>query len=86
MIQRQAQARAAGLLSQLTHGRNLRSHFGDPDWFVQHGKDAHRSDVRVINPKMTSLFVDAGARPRLQVAQRNRIVHALHKKFPEIGE
>lgn len=57
-----------------------------PGWFVQHGKDAHRSDVRVINPKMTSLFVDAGARPRLQVAQRNRIVHALHKKFPEIGE
>ena len=48
-----------------------------PGWFVQLGKYAHRSVVRVINPKMTSLFVDAGARPRLQVAQRNRIVHAL---------
>ena len=57
-----------------------------PGWFVQLGKNAHRSDVRVINPKMTSLFVDAGARPRLQVAQRNRIVHALHKRYPEIGD
>lgn len=54
-----------------------------PGWFVQPGKDAHRSDVRVINPKMTSLFVDAGSRPRLDTAHRNRIVHALYKRYPE---
>ena len=55
-----------------------------PGWFVQLGKDAHRSDVRVINPKMTSLFVDAGSRPRLDTAHRNRIVNALYKRYPDL--
>lgn len=55
-----------------------------PGWFVQLGKDAHRSDVRVINPKMTSLFVDANGRPRLEMAHRNRIVNALYKRYPDL--
>lgn len=55
-----------------------------PGWYVQPGKDAHRSDVRVINPKMTSLFVDAGSRPRLDTAHRNRIVNALYKRYPDL--
>lgn len=57
-----------------------------PGWFVQAGREAQHADVCVINPKMTSLFVDAGGRPPLQVAQRNRIVHALNKRYPEIEE
>lgn len=55
-----------------------------PGWFVRPGRDAHRSDVRVINPKMTSLFVDAGNRPPMDMAHRNRIVNALYKRYPEL--
>lgn len=55
-----------------------------PGWFVQPDRDAHRSDVRVINPKMTSLFVDANGRPRMDTAHRNRIVNALHKRYPDL--
>ncbi|WP_373488156.1 nuclease-related domain-containing protein [Blastomonas sp.] len=54
-----------------------------PGWFVTLGKDVHRSDVRVINPKMSSLFIDSGSQPRLSEAQRNRILHALQKCYPE---
>lgn len=54
-----------------------------PGWHVHLGKDADRSEVRVINPKMTSLFVDAAGRPTLDGPQRNRIVHALFKRYPE---
>ena len=55
-----------------------------PGWFVTLGKDARRSAVRVINPKMGSLFVDAGNQPVLPGAQRNRIVNALQKRYPDI--
>ncbi|QIL19797.1 nuclease-related domain-containing protein [Thermomonas sp. HDW16] len=57
-----------------------------PGWYVQSGKEAYRSDVRVINPKMTALFIDAGNRPLLADAQRNRIVNALQKQYPEIEQ
>ena len=57
-----------------------------PGWYVQADKNAQQANVRVINPKMTSLFVDAGNRPRLQPAQRNRIVHALQKRYPALSE
>lgn len=53
-----------------------------PGWFVTLGKGSAGAAVRVINPKMTSLFVDAGAAPSLAPAQRNRIVHALSKRYP----
>lgn len=55
-----------------------------PGWYVTRGKDAHRSDVQVINPKMTSLFVEFGNRPRLEPSHRNRIVNALYKRYPEL--
>lgn len=55
-----------------------------PGWFVTRGKEAHRSDVCVINPKMTSLFVEAANRPRLDSSHRNRIVHALYKRYPDL--
>lgn len=54
-----------------------------PGWYVIDGKDAHRSDVRVINPKMTMMFTEAGRRSPLQPAQRNRILNALHERFPD---
>jgi hypothetical protein len=54
-----------------------------PGWFVTPGKDAHRSDVRVVNPKMPNLFVDVGNRPRLEASHRNRIVTALYKRYPD---
>lgn len=55
-----------------------------PGWFVTLAKGSVGVAVRVINPKMTSLFVDAGAAPLLASAQRNRIVHALSKRYPEL--
>ena len=55
-----------------------------PGWYVQLTKDSHHGDVRVINPKMTSLFVEAGSRPRLDTAHRNRIVNALYKRYPDL--
>lgn len=57
-----------------------------PGWFVTLARDAQRSDVRVINPKMSSLFVDAGSRPRIPSAQRNRIVTALQKRYPDLQD
>lgn len=56
-----------------------------PGWFVTLGKEAHRGDVRVINPKMTSMFTETGNRPRLEMAHRNRIVNALYKRYPELS-
>ena len=55
-----------------------------PGWFVQADRAGQQADVRVINPKMTGVFFESGALPRLQQAQRNRIVHALYKRYPEI--
>ncbi len=55
-----------------------------PGWYVTRGKDSHRSDVQVINPKMTSVFVESGNRPRLDPSHRNRIVNALYKRYPAL--
>ncbi|MDI1253193.1 nuclease-related domain-containing protein [Thermomonas sp.] len=55
-----------------------------PGWFVTLGKDAHRSDVRVLNPKMTNLFLEARSRQRFETSRRNRIVTALYKRYPEL--
>ncbi len=54
-----------------------------PGWYVTLLKGSAGAAVRVINPKMTSLFVDAGERPRIATAHRNRIVTALHKRYPD---
>lgn len=57
-----------------------------PGWFVQASDEGRRAEVRVINPKMTGVFTDAHRRPRMDTARRNRIVHALHKRYPESSE
>lgn len=57
-----------------------------PGWFVTLGRGSAGAAVRVINPKMTSLFVDAGTAPLLAPAQRNRIVHAMSKRYPELTD
>lgn len=57
-----------------------------PGWLVQVSSDAHRSDVRVINPKTTAPFVESAGRPAMDNARRNRIVHALYKRYPDISK
>lgn len=57
-----------------------------PGWYVTLAREAAGAAVRVINPKMSSLFVDAGNRPRIPPAQRNRIVTALQKRYPDLQE
>lgn len=54
-----------------------------PGWFVTFTKQAHQSDVRVINPGFHSLFSETAGRAPLSDTQRNRIVHALLKQYPE---
>lgn len=57
-----------------------------PGWFVQVNDEGKYAEVRVINPKMTGVFTDAHRRPRMNADRRNRIVHALHKRYPESSE
>ena len=57
-----------------------------PGWFVELGRDAHKSDVHVVNPKMRSLFTDTTRRSVLNPAQRVRVIHALQKRYPELAE
>lgn len=54
-----------------------------PGWFVKPGKDAHRSDVRVINPKMHSIFFDSRGGAPLSTSLRTRIAHALTQRYPD---
>lgn len=54
-----------------------------PGWFVTLAKGSTGANVRVVNPKMTSLFVEAGGRPRMEPSQRNRILNALQKCYPD---
>lgn len=54
-----------------------------PGWFVSPGKDAHRSDVRVINPKMHGVFVDRRGAP-ISDSLRNRVAHALTQCYPDV--
>lgn len=57
-----------------------------PGWFVQASPEGQRADVRVINPKMTGVFIATHQRARMDTARRNRIVHALHKRYPESSD
>lgn len=54
-----------------------------PGWFVSPGKDAHRSDVAVINPKMHGVFLDVRKGMPLSPSLRTRIAHALAQRYPE---
>lgn len=56
-----------------------------PGWYVNLGKNAHRSDVRVINPKMHSLFFDKRT-TTISDSLRNRIAHALTQLYPDIEQ
>lgn len=55
-----------------------------PGWYVVAGKDAHQSDVRVINPKMHGVFNEGPA--QMPDHLRNRIIHALTERYPDIEE
>jgi hypothetical protein len=53
-----------------------------PGWFVNSGRDAHQSDVIVLNPKMHSHFTDKRNGVSLNDSLRTRIVHALVQRYP----
>lgn len=55
-----------------------------PGWYVNYAKDAQRSDVQVINPKMRGLFTDKRFGAAISDSLRNRIAHALVLRYPEI--
>lgn len=55
-----------------------------PGWFVTLGKDASRSDVAVINPKMHSVFLDTRRGTPISNSLRNRIAHALSLRYPDV--
>jgi hypothetical protein len=56
-----------------------------PGWFVSTGKDAHRSDVIVLNPKYHSPFLDRRNGAQLSESLRSRIAYALIQRYPELG-
>lgn len=56
-----------------------------PGWYVVNGKDANRSDVSVINPKMHTIFFDKRHGPPISDSLRNRIAHALVQQYPELS-
>lgn len=56
-----------------------------PGWYVTLAKDAARSDVTVINPKMHSVFLDTRRGPPISSSLRNRIAHALTQRYPDVG-
>jgi hypothetical protein len=56
-----------------------------PGWFVSTGKDAHRSDVIVLNPKYHAPFLDRRNGAPLNESLRNRVAYALMQRYPELG-
>lgn len=55
-----------------------------PGWYVSPGKEAHRSDVKVINPKMHNVFVNMQTGSRLSEILRAHIVHAVVERYPVV--
>jgi hypothetical protein len=55
-----------------------------PGWFVNPGRDAHRSDVVVLNPKMHGAFMDKRNGAPLSDSLRTRIVYALMQRYPAL--
>jgi hypothetical protein len=55
-----------------------------PGWYVTYGRDAHRSDVTVLNPKMHGIFVDKRNGTPLSESLRNRITFALVQRYPAL--
>lgn len=55
-----------------------------PGWFVSTGKDAHRSDVVVLNPKYHVPFLDRRNGAPLTESLRTRIAYALTQRYPAL--
>lgn len=51
---------------------------------MNQGRGAHRSDVKVVNPKMHSVFLNMRPGAPLSDSLRTRIVHALVERYPAI--
>ncbi len=55
-----------------------------PGWFVNSGRDAHRSDVLVLNPKMHGAFTEKRTGAPLSDSLRTRIIYALTQRYPTL--
>lgn len=55
-----------------------------PGWFVTDGREANRSDVKVINPKMHGVFLDKRNSGPLSESLRNRVAYALVQRYPAL--
>ncbi len=55
-----------------------------PGWFVNSGRDAQRSDVIVLNPKMHGPFIDKRNGAPLNDSLRTRIAYALMQRYPAL--
>jgi hypothetical protein len=55
-----------------------------PGWYVNSGRNAHLSDVVVINPKMHSAFTGKRNDIPLSDSLRNRIAYALMQRYPAL--
>ena len=55
-----------------------------PGWYVNSTRDAHLSDVVVLNPKMHNTFTTRRGAALLSVSLRNRVAYALMQRYPAI--
>lgn len=55
-----------------------------PGWYVTYGREAGRSEVKVVNPKMHGTFVDKQNSAPLSESLRNRIAYALVQRYPAL--
>jgi hypothetical protein len=53
-----------------------------PGWYVNYSRDAHKADVRVVNPKMHSVFMEKRGTVPLSESLRIRISYALTQRYP----
>ncbi|MEO8838401.1 MAG: hypothetical protein ABI351_06790, partial [Herbaspirillum sp.] len=57
-----------------------------PGWFINCSRDAHRSDVIVLNPKMHNAFLEKRNGSPLSESLRTRIAYALTQRYPTLPE
>ncbi len=55
-----------------------------PGWYVNFGRNAHLSDVIVLNPKMHGAFTAKRGGASLSDSLRNRIAYALMQRYPAL--
>lgn len=56
-----------------------------PGWYVNLGRNAHLSDVLVLNPKMHSAFTARRNSAPLSESLRNRVAYALMQRYPALS-